>query len=221
MTCASCGAPRSGGRFCANCGAVVAAGPKGSTWIAAGGATILVILLAAIVIPERRARVAAAAPPVPALNPAGARAAPDISGLSPRERFDRLYARALQASQTGDDAGAAQFTPMALAAYQMLDTIDADARYHAALLHLHAGRVAPARLLADTLLAEDPGHLFGYLLRATAARWERDSVALAAAYRDFLAHEAAETARGRPEYDAHRATIDEAARLARQAGAAP
>lgn len=187
-----------------------------SAWILAGGAAVLVLLLAAIAIPERRSREASATA-VPALNPAGGGggALPDISAMTPRERFDRLYARALQASQSGDDAGAAQFTPMALAAYGMLDSIDADARYHAALLHLHAGRVEPARLIADTILLRDPGHLFGYLLRATAARWERDDAALRAAYDDFLEHEAAENARGREEYDAHRATLDEAGRLAR------
>ena len=139
--------------------------------------------------------------------------------MTPRERFDRPYARALQAAQTGDDAGAAQFTPMALAAYGMLDTVDADARYHAALLHLHAGSTAQPRLLADTILANDPGHLFGYLIRATAARWERDDAALLESYREFLVHDAAERARGRQEYEDHRATLDETRRLAMAAAA--
>ena len=176
---------------------------------------MLLALLAALFIPERRARAAAAAP----AGPVGAsgQAPPDISAMTPRQRFDRLYARALEASQSGDDAGAAQFMPMAMAAYGMLDTVDADARYHAALLHLHAGNIAQARLLADTILAQDAGHLFGYLVRATAARWERDDSALRASYQDFLSHDAAESARGREEYDAHKATIDETRRLAREA----
>jgi hypothetical protein len=187
------------------------------------GAAVLALLLAAVALPEARAR-AAGARPAGALNPAGGAAAavpPDISAMTPRERFDRLYARALEAAQSGDGAGAAQFTPMALAAYGMLDTVDADARYHAALLHLHAGNVAPARLLADTILQHDPAHLFGHLIRVTIARWERDDAGLRAAYRTFLTHAPAELARTRPEYDAHRATLDETTRLARMADGAP
>jgi hypothetical protein len=176
---------------------------------------VLLAVLAGLAIPERRAR-AARTVQTAALNP-GADAPgvpPDIGSMTPRERFDRLYARALEAAQGGDDAGAARFTPMALAAYGMLDSIDADARYHAALLHLHAGNTAAARLLADTILLREPGHLFGPLIRATAARWEQDTLALGAAYRELLSSADAELARGRPEYEAHRATLDEARRIA-------
>jgi hypothetical protein len=216
-TCPSCGAGGRTGTFCSDCGARLGGGGRRPDvrWLVAGGALVLLALLAALFIPEQRARAAAAAP----AGPVGAsgQAPPDLSTMTPRQQFDRLYARALEAAQSGDDAGAAQFMPMAMAAYGMLDTIDADARYHAALLHLHAGNAAHARLLADTILVHDPGHLFGYLVRATAARWERDDAALQASYRDFLAHDAAESARGREEYDAHRATIDETRRLAREA----
>jgi hypothetical protein len=219
-SCPSCGTGGQAGRFCRDCGAPLAApaARRDVRWIVAGGALVLFALLGAIFIPERRAREVAAATPVGAV-PVTAEAPPDIGSMTPRERFDRLYARALEAAQSGDDAGAAQFTPMALAAYGMLDTIDADARYHAALLHLHAGNSANARLLADTILVNDPGHLFGYLVRATAARWDRDDQALGAAYRDFLTHDPAETARAREEYTAHRATIDETRRLAQQRAA--
>ena len=41
---------------------------------------------------------------------------------------------------------------MALGAYAQLDTFDADARYHAAVLHLQSGDVAGAHALADTIL---------------------------------------------------------------------
>ena len=177
---------------------------------------MLLGVLAAVFIPESRARDVAAATPAGPVQ-IGAGTPPDIGAMTPRQRFDRLYARALEAGQTGDDAGAAQFTPMALAAYSMLDTIDADARYHAALLHLHAGAAAQARLLADTILANDPGHLFGYLVRATAARWDRDEAGLQESYRQFLANYEAESARGREEYDAHRATLEETRRLAGEA----
>ena len=79
--------------------------------------------------------------------------APDISNMTPRERFNRLYNRVMQAAQSGDEATVSRFTPMALAAYAQLDTIDSDARYHAALLKVHTGNVAESRALADTILA--------------------------------------------------------------------
>ena len=112
-------------------------------------------------------------------------APPDISNMSPRERFDRLYNRVMQAAQSGDEATVTRFTPMALMAYAQLDSLDADARYHAALLEVHTGDVAGPAALADTILTQHPGHLFGYVIRGTVARWQKDDKALARAYRDF------------------------------------
>ena len=77
---------------------------------------------------------------------------------------------------------------MALGAYQQLDSRDADARYHAAVLHLQVGDFAPALALADTILTESPGHLFGYLVRGTVARFQNNRGRSAQAERDFLAH---------------------------------
>ena len=91
--------------------------------------------------------------------------------MSPRERFNRLYNRVMQAAQSGDEATVTRFTPMALMAYAQLDTIDGDARYHAALLRVHTGDVEAARALADTILADSPGHLFGYIIQGTVARF--------------------------------------------------
>ena len=48
---------------------------------------------------------------------------------------------------------------MALGAYAQLDTIDVDARYHAAVIHLQAGNLAQAKTLADTILAEQKENL--------------------------------------------------------------
>jgi hypothetical protein len=135
--------------------------------------------------------------------------APDISALSPQERFDRLFNRIMQAAERGDSVEVERFTPMALGAYQQLDSRDADARYHAAVLHLQVGDFAPALALADSILAESPGHLFGYLIRGTVARLQNDPVALARADRDFLAHYPAETAAKRVEYLEHQPVLDE------------
>jgi hypothetical protein len=135
--------------------------------------------------------------------------APDISAMTPRERFDRLFNRIMQASERGDSAEVQRFTPMALGAYDQLDSRDIDARYHAAVLHLQVGDFREAQALADTILAESPGHLFGYVVRGTVAQLQRDQPALARAQRDFLAHYQAETAARRVEYLEHQPVLDQ------------
>ena len=90
---------------------------------------------------------------------------PDISNMSPKERYDRLYNRVMRAAETGDQATVAQFTPMTVMAYQQLDSIDADARFHMAMLLLHTGQVPGAVAEADSILKFSPGHLFGYMIR--------------------------------------------------------
>jgi hypothetical protein len=157
------------------------------------------------------------APQIPAMANAGAAGgtagpagpAPDISRMTPRERFDRLFNRIMQAAEQGDTGQVVRFTPMALGASAQLDTEDADARYHAAVLRLQTGDAAGADALADTILAQDPGHLFGYVVRGAAARLRGDSAALARSRRDFLARFPAESAAGRPEYRDHAPVIEE------------
>ena len=80
--------------------------------------------------------------------PGAAGPAPDISRMTPRERFDRLFNRVMQAAEQGDTAQVERFTPMALGAYAQLDSVNADARYHAAVLRLQVGDLAGALALA-------------------------------------------------------------------------
>ena len=135
---------------------------------------------------------------------------PDISSMSPTERFNRLFDRVMRAASAGDTAQARQFTPMAILAYGMLDTVTADARYHAAVLYAESGQDAAALALADTILAQNPNHLFGYLVRGEVADRRRDAAAAAAARKEFIAHYQAEIGRAdRPEYGEHRPVIDE------------
>jgi hypothetical protein len=137
--------------------------------------------------------------------------------LTPRERFDRLFNRVMRAAESGDQATVTSFAPMAMSAYHMLDTVDVDARYHAALIELHTGEVEGARALADSILRAQPGHLFGYVVRATIARFQKDDRALQQTYADFLAHYAAEKARGRPEYGEHPRALEELLKAAQAA----
>ena len=210
-------------RFCHRCGrpvgqvAATSAGAKSdrNTWLMAGTACLL--LVAGIVYQVTRD---ASQPAAPDMANAGASVggradrgpagpAPDISTMTPRERFDRLYNRIMQASERSDSAEVERFTPMALGAYHQLETRDADARYHAAVLQMQVGDFPAARALADTILKESPGHLFGYVVRGTAARFQNDVTALARAQRDFLSHYAAEMGAKRVEYLEHKPVIDE------------
>ena len=157
-----------------------------------------------------------AAPGAPTGDAAGAEPAlpagtpPDISSMSASERFNRLFDRVMRAAANGDTAQARQFTPMAILAYGMLDTVTADLRYHAAVLYAESGQDAPALALADTILAQNPNHLFGYLVRGEVADRRRDARAAAAARKDFMAHYQAEIGRAdRPEYGEHKPVIDE------------
>jgi len=173
-----------------------------------------------VLIIGRASRGPAVTPPAaPFASGTGGGAPPDLSQLSPRERFDRLYNRVMEAAERGDTAEMARFTPMALLAYGMLDSLDADARYHAALLQLHSGGVEAAAALGDSILAATPGHLFGYVVQATIAKWRGDQATLRRAYQEFNRHVEEELARpDRPEYEQHRQVI-EAFRTEAAAGA--
>lgn len=223
-TCSACAAPLSdAARFCPQCGAAVAGGAAGPgrgsaarpIWVVAGAAVILVA--AVLVVVSRRP----AAPPPAGAGEAAAVAPPDISNLSPRERFDRLYERVMRASESGDAAQMQQFGPMALLAYQQLDSADADTRYHAALLRLHTGDVPGAVALGDTILRRQPTHLLGLIILGTAARFTGDSTRLAGIYRDVRRVWDGEMKAGRPEYAEHRTMLDAFHAAATSAAAAP
>jgi Double zinc ribbon len=151
---------------------------------------------------------------VPTGAPGGA--PPDISRMTPRERFDRLFNRVMQAAERDDTAQVQQFTPMALGAYAQLDSANADARYHAAVLRLQVGDVAGADALADTILAQAPGHLFGYIVRGTSADFRGDAAAARRARREFLSHYDAERRAGRIEYQEHEPAVEDFKRQAEQ-----
>lgn len=224
-TCGSCRSQLSpGARFCHRCGTRVAGGGSGArgertAWIVAG--TTIVLLVGTIVY-----QVAAKRPhpvlPDMANNGAAPFAAgepgpaPDISQMSPRERFDRLYDRVIGAAERGDSVTVVQFSPMALGAYQLLDPVDADARYHAAMIHLTLGDFPEAVALADSILREVPGHLFGYVIRGEAAERQGRTGDVKRSYAEFLSHYDAEMKTNRPEYREHQPVIEDFSRRARR-----
>lgn len=173
-------------------------------WVLGGG--LILALVAALF------RSAGPVPAPQSAADAGQRPAatpPDISNLTPRQRFDRLYTRIIEAAQMGDQATVEQFTPMALAAFGMLDTVDADARYHLAMLQLHVGDVAGAQAQADSIKKADPKHLFSYVVSGAVARWTKNETERTKVYQGFLAQYDAELKANRPEYLEHRAMLEE------------
>jgi len=180
-----------------------------------------VILLVLLLKPGARRPPVAAAAPAPAESPGTAGTPPDLSTMTPAERFDRLYQRIITAAQTGDQATVTRFMPMATAAFGMLDTATVDARYHMAMLELHVGDLAAAAAQADSIARADSGHLFSYVIRAAVGRWKQDVKARDAAYREFLRRYDAEVAKRRPEYLEHQSMLEELRRTARGEKPAP
>jgi hypothetical protein len=115
----------------------------------------------------------------------------------------------MAAVEKGDSQTVTQFTPMALGAYDMLDTVNADARYHAAMLHLTLGDFPAALALADTIQRGAPGHLFVDIIRGEAGDRQNDTTLLNRSYRDFLDHYDGELKAGRVEYEEHRPVLDD------------
>jgi hypothetical protein len=178
--------------------------------------TTAVVLLLLILRPGPAAGPAPG--PVAGAEPGGA--PPDLSSMSPEERFNRLYGRIITAAQSGDQATVTRFMPMAVSAFGMLDPVTVDARYHLAMLHLHVGNLPAAASQADTVKRTDPDHLFGYVIGAAVARWQKDDAARDADYRKFLERYDAEVRKALPEYLEHRPMLDELRKTAAGTGSA-
>lgn len=221
--CAGCGGELGpGARFCHHCGHAVTGGAgwtptarsqSGTPWIVALVLTVLAVSAVAWAAMNRDAA------PAPSMANAGNAAttgtapggpAPDISNMSPRERFDRLHDRVIGAAERNDTNTVIQFWDMAAEAYNMLPEADrdADARYHMAALHLMVGRFPSALALADTILQASPDNLTAYYIRALAAEFEGDSTAAARARSAFRTHYTAEIDKPLPEYTHHRPLFD-------------
>jgi hypothetical protein len=235
-TCAGCRAALTpGARYCHRCGT-----PAGTTPPAparsAGGANNLPWVIAAIafLVPVGFFAGRYVSLREPAAQPAsaiglgdpsaaggapfaggGPERAPDISALSPRERADRLFDRVVRLAEEGKTDSAQFFAPMALAAYQMVEPVDADVRYDMGRIGEITGVASLARAQADTILREQPTHLLGLILAARAARASGDASAARDLERRFLAARDAELRRNLVEYQRHAADIATATAAAR------
>jgi hypothetical protein len=235
--CSHCGTPivtvcpecdaevKPGSRVCQECGAsLVAAAPKqlNAQAIAPWAAIVIAMLALGVALAALFDRGSGAATPSP-FSQLTSPAAPapgqpvDLASMSPREAADRLYNRAMAASEKGDFVEALKFAPMALQAYEGLGSLDNDARYHVALLRLTTEDIDGARVQIEMLRQSVPNHLLAFMLEHQIAERGGKKDSAARAYKSFLAAYDAEMAAGRAEYQDHQGSI-ERFREAAQAG---
>jgi hypothetical protein len=214
--CVACGAELSpGAKYCHRCGAEakpgIAPGRERLAWTGAAVVVLLTVLFVGYEIGKGRVPAPSVADMGNAGNQSTAQVSrpPDLSRMTPRERFDRLWDRVMRAAEGQSADTVTMFAPMALAAYRQLDSADTDARLHAAMIHVAVGELAAAKALADTIEQKQKGHLFIDLIRGSVADQENDAKTLAQAYANFLAHYDAELAANRKEYVDHKPILDE------------
>lgn len=216
-TCPSCNTKvKPGTRVCQACGASLTARVASkqwnaqaiAPWVAIGLATVALVVAVMSLI-DRGKRGATPVPfPLPLTSTVPAGQSADLSSPTPRQAADRLFNRIMAATERGDTAEALQFVPMALQAYDRLGTLDNDARYHVALIHMTAGDIESARAHLDSLRQSVPNHLLGIMLEHQIAERKGNQDSAARAYEAFLAAYDAEVATGRTEYQDHRGGIE-------------
>ncbi|MGE0159554.1 MAG: zinc ribbon domain-containing protein [Gemmatimonadales bacterium] len=238
--CQHCGA-KLGGRFCNQCGAKAApaaafcnqcgskidgggAGRRAAAaavvggqnlpwWIA--GVTMFVLIVVLGVRMVQPGPPAAPAATGGLGSPLGG-AAPDISGMSPREQADRLFNRVMGAAERGDSVEARAFIPMAIAAHEQARPLDNDGLYHLAVLNETAGNLDDAIAIAQEILAAEPDHVLALGVAAQASMELGKSADAEAYYRHLVEAYPQQQQRPLPEYQGH-ATSMELARSAAEA----
>jgi hypothetical protein len=148
------------------------------------------------------------------------RRAPDISGMSPAERASRLHDRIMALREAGKQDSVRMFAPMAIAAFEMLDTLDAGSRFDLGLIGWASDNAELARAHADTILRTNPNHLLGLILSARSARLAGSDGDERRFFERLIAAEPAERAASRREYLTHErdivAALQEARRVTRR-----
>ncbi|UCH73478.1 MAG: hypothetical protein JSU82_14195 [Rhodospirillales bacterium] len=213
--CASCGTGlRPDARFCHQCGTRRDGARASARWnspifvLYAVIGVALVVAVAGIVMTSGGD--APVAPPAPAARApsSGAGDAVDLATMSPREAADRLFNRVVMASEQGDMDEALRFAPKAIQAYGQVDRLDADAHYHMGLIYSVMGDFDNVRNQVSIIRQYTPDHLLALILEHDAAEQEGNSVGADRAAAAFAEAYDSEIMAGRPEYDAHRNTIE-------------
>lgn len=244
--CRECGTAHVvGSRFCHHCGVSVHSTPRSHPEPAGAPpirlrrsyalpwavAVIAFVTLAGFVVWERSsvgaATVDAGAPLASASEGDLASRAPDISAMSPRERAERLYDRAMMAKQSGKLDSATFFATMATMAYGQLGELTTDDHYDLGRLALLTGAAPVASAEADTMLSIRPTHLLGLMLAEDAARAGGLTSKANAYHARLLANAAKERKAALPEYREHASDLSlalgatDTSRVTKRAGTSP
>lgn len=230
--CAECGAPLAGAscstcraaltpgaKFCHRCGTPAGAARAAKEPSGVGTAlpwSVAAIALLALIALAAGQRFSGASQPAGQLTApsgvpigqGGQPRAPDISGMTPTQRAERLYDRVMSAAERGLTDSVQFFIPMALQAYEAIGELNADQRYDMGRLAEVAGDAQIATAQADTILRAQPDHLLGLILAARAARLRNDERAASRHLERFVRVEQSERRRQLPEYLLHQNDID-------------
>lgn len=225
--CSECGAPlkgakcrecnaalSAGARFCNNCGTSTGSVRAGGShdnnkmpWIFAGASLLLLLgVLAWPALRGNKSNEPDGRVPLSQMSGAGtqgATAAPGPLTGTPREQADRLFNRIMTERESGDTAEAKRFVPMAVQAYGMAGSLDADALYHLSLVNHVGGDFKAARDAADQILATSPNHLLALSAAAAAARSAGDNAGARNYYQKFLQNYDVESKSTKQEYLDH------------------
>lgn len=212
-TCPSCtSSVRSDARFCQSCGKSL----NGASWLTPQTLTVLAsavivlvalaLLFASVIDLDRLASPTPNATTTPRTT--STNQPPDLSSMTPREAADRLFNRVMMADEQDNEAEVEQFTPMAVSAYEMLESLDTDALFHVGLIYAAADEVEEARSYTERLKAIVPNHLLAALLEHRLAEAENKPEVAASAAKRFHDHYEEEISISRPEYEHHRASIE-------------
>jgi hypothetical protein len=178
-------------------------------------AGLAVVALGALMAGQRFAATRATPDVAQDGGPAAGRA-PDISTMTPRERAERLFDRVMRYSAEQKNDSLQLFAPMAIAAYQMIGSLDNDLRYDLGRIAQVAGQLDLAKMQADSILMQSPTHLLGLVLASEVAAASNDAAARKGFDQRLLAAGPAELQKNLPEYERHRPDIDSATARARR-----
>jgi hypothetical protein len=129
--------------------------------------------------------------------------------MTAREAADRLFERVMRAASADNSTEVVTFLPMAIAAYELVETLDTDGRFHLVLLRLTGQFNAEALDGAEEILSEQPNHLLGLATAGDASLALGDSGSARGYYERWLDAYETEISKGLLEYDDHRAMFPE------------
>ena len=143
----------------------------------------------------------------PAARPAGT--PPDLSSMTAREAADALFERVMRAASADNSTEVVTFLPMAIAAYGLVETLDADGKFHLGLLRLTGQFNAEALEDAEDILSEQPNYLLALALAGDASVALGDSASARGYYTRWLDAYETEVAKQLPEYIGHESMFSE------------